>query len=567
MRFCGRRRRIELPRFPASVLLLAAAAAPGVALGAGGYFTEITKQSGLTFVHETGGRGALEMPEIMGAGVAIFDYDKDSDLDLYFTNGSFELSDPSSGKRPWNRLYRREAGGTYTDVTEESGLGDAGYGMGIAIGDYDGDDFPDVFLTNFGSVRLYRNRGDGTFEDVTARARISTPGWPTSASFFDFDRDRDLDLFVVRYVEYSSQKKCTDPAGRPEYCGPKEFPPMSSVLLRNEGDGTFRDVSETAGISSVKAAGLGVVCEDVNDDLWTDVYVANDAYANHLWINQGDGTFLDDALLLGAAFNLQGMAEAGMGLAAADFDRDLDFDLLVTNLRNEHNTLYLNLGPGVGFEDRTAEWNLAAASMQTTGFGTAAFDADLDGRLDIFVANGSVNRGNPWKGVGVPAPWDRYAEPSHLYLQREGHRFELAAEEAGDISSHVELARGAATGDLDEDGDIDLVVATLQGPARIYRNDAPRRGKWLLVDARDDRGRALGARVTVRAGGKSWVGSVNGGSSYLSASDDRAHFGLGEVDSVQSLEVRWPGGRRELFPGGPANRTFTLERGKGESLP
>jgi hypothetical protein len=542
------------------------------AQGAPPWFTEITSEVGLDFVHESGALGGLHMPEIMGAGCALWDYDGDDDLDLYFTNGSFELSDPAgrgkSADRPRDRLFRLEPDGRYTDATEGSGLGDDGYGMGIAVGDYDADGRPDLFVTNVGSDRLYRNLGGGRFADVTEAAGVAGEGWSCSAAFVDFDADADLDLFVTRYVAFDPGKTCTDASGRADYCGPKEFPPVPDVLFRNEGNGTFADVSARSGVASAAAAGLGVVCEDLDGDGSLDIYVANDAYANHLWLNQGDGTFLDDALLLGAAFNQQGMAEAGMGIVAADLDGDVDLDLFITHLRNESDTIFSWDGPDLGFTDRTAERGIVAASMPTTGFGTVALDVELDGDLDLFVANGSVNRGDPWPGTDVPSPWDRYAEPNHLWLN-DGAGFVLAGDAGGTLTARVEVSRGAAAGDVDGDGDLDLLLANVQGPARLYRNDAPRRGRWLLVRPIEPArgGIALGSTVTVRAGERRFLRAVSGGASYLSSCDPRAHFGLGPVERVDEIVVRWADGSRERFPGGAPDREVVVVRGRGESVP
>ncbi|MGH2570673.1 MAG: FG-GAP repeat domain-containing protein, partial [bacterium] len=437
-----------LVRLIPCVLVLPPAA---LAQGAPPWFTEITTEVGLDFVHESAALGGLHMPEIMGAGCAFWDFDGDDDLDLYFTNGSFELSDPEgrgrSVDRPRDRVFRREPDGRYTDATEGSGLGNDGYGMGMAVGDYDGDGRPDLFVTNFGPDRLYRNLGGGRFADVTEAAGVAGEGWSCSTAFVDFDADGDLDLFVTRYVAFDPGKTCTDASGRADYCGPKESPPVPDVLFRNEGNGTFTDVSAASGVAGASAAGLGVTCEDFDGDGRLDIYVANDAYANHLWLNEGDGTFVDDALLLGAAFNQQGMAEAGMGIVAADLDGDADLDVFITHLRNESDTIFSWDGPDLGFTDCSAERGIVAVSMPTTGFGTVALDVELDGDLDLFVANGSVNRGDPWPGAEVPSPWDRYAEPNTLWLN-DGKGFVLAGDEGGTLTRRVEVSRGAAAGDV-----------------------------------------------------------------------------------------------------------------------
>lgn len=380
------------------------------------WLVDVTAERGPHFTHETGATGKLLMPEIMTSGVALFDYDGDGDLDLYFTNGNFELSGAPERGRPVNRLYRLEADGRYVDATDGSGLGDAGYGMGVAVGDVDNDGDVDLYLTQYGSDRLYVNRGDGTFEDATEAAGIDVDGWSSSAVFFDFDRDGWLDLYVARYVRYEPDRKCTDVAGRPSYCSPQVFRPEHDVLLRNAGDGSFIDVTEAAGIRASLGAGLGVVAQDFDQDGWVDVYVANDAHANHLWINKWDGTFRDEAMQRGVAYSMDGQAEAGMGVVAADFDNDLDLDLFVTHLDRETNTLYRNRGNGRSFEDVTGPSGLASSSRTLTGFGTTAFDLELDGDLDLVVVNGRVTRGRPRAASRVGPPWDAFAEPNLIYV-------------------------------------------------------------------------------------------------------------------------------------------------------
>jgi hypothetical protein len=486
----------------------------------------------------------------MGGGAALFDCDGDGDLDIYLTNGGSP-----------NRLYRQEPGGRFVDATADTGLGDSGYGMGVAIGDVDNDGDPDVYLTNYGPDRLYENRGDGTFVDVTEDAGVRVDGWSSSAVFFDFDRDGYLDLFVARYVRYDARKRCTDSAGRPDYCKPQLFSPTPDVLLHNNGDGTFRDVSETAGIRSAVGPGLGVLAEDLDDDGWPDLYVANDGAANHLWINTHAGSFREDALLSGAAYNLEGRPEAGMGVVAADLDQDLDLDLYVTHLDGESNTLYRNRGLQRGFDDGSGAAGLATASMADTGFGTAAVDMELDGDLDLVVVNGRVTRGKPQAGATSRPPWNEFAEPNRLLLNRGDGRFEPAFAWA----ASPEISRGLAVGDVDSDGDLDLLVSNAHGPARLFRNEAPRVGQWLTVRAVDPGlGRlAIGARISLLAGESRMMRTVGRGGSYLSSSDPRAHFGVPEGSKPRSLEVRWPDGTSESFPVGELNQEITVVRGSG----
>ncbi len=533
------------------------------------WLVDVTDRYGLDFVHETGGVGALHLPEIMGSGAALLDIEGDGDLDVYLINGALDLGRSPSAEGPRNRLYRQEDG-RLVDVTEGSGLGDTGYGMGVAVGDVDNDGLDDVYVSNYGRDRIYRNLGGGHFRDETSAAGVSVDGWSASAVFIDFDRDGLLDLYVTRYVAYDPRVKCYDPAGRHEYCGPSAFPGVSDVLLRNEGGFAFRDVSAEAGIGEVSAAGLGVVSDDFNDDGWPDVYVANDADPNQLWINLGDGTFRDEGLIMGAAVNAQGVTEAGMGVVAADFDGDTLPDLFMTHLVNESNTLYRNLGSGLGFEDVTAVSGLATGSAPFTGFGNVAFDAELDGDLDLALVNGRVLRGPLLDNELVP-PWDDYAEPNLLYRNVGDGRFEPAAGEAGEFHRRVEISRGLAIGDLDGDGDGDLLVSNGQGRARIYRNDTPRRGGGIRVEAWDPRlGRlAEGAVVTAEVGDRRLRRVQCRGRGYLSSSEPTVVFGLGEAARAESFVVRWPDGRREEFDGAEvgaeAGAKVRLVRGEGRS--
>ena len=554
------RRRVVL-----SMLIASACLAP--ACGEREWFVEISDEVGLDFVHETGFTGDYHSPEIMGSGAALLDFDGDGDLDIYVTNGNTTLPDAGATTGgPLNQLYRQDADGRFTNVTETSGLGDGGYGMGVAVGDVDNDGDVDVYVSNLGRDNLYRNDGSGKFSNVTEEAGIDVSGWSTSATFLDYDRDGYLDLYVTRYVTYDPDKKCFDPRGRPDYCSPKVFSPLHDVVLHNEGDGTFRDASEEVGISTTLAAGLGVVCDDFDDDGWLDVYVANDAYANQLWINQGDGTFRDKAFVLGAAYNINGEAEAGMGVVAADFDNDGGPDLFMTHLGVESNTLYHNLGGGAGFRDASGESGLGPSSLAFTGFGTAALDVELDGDLDLVVANGRVVRGTAERRTSVPAPLDVYAEPNLFFVNDGSARFTLIERPVASLCATVEITRGLATGDIDRDGDLDILVSNIQGRARLYRNDAPRAGHWLGVRAVDPRLRrdALGARVTIHHGGARQVRTIGGGFSYLSSSAPEAHFGVGESEVVDRIRVRWPDGLTEDFDATPVDRSVTLVRGEGK---
>jgi hypothetical protein len=546
-------------------LLLSAACASTEPQPEPAWLVDVTHESGVDFVHESGATGGLHMPEIVSGGLALFDADGDDDLDLYFVNGSFELGPGNGAGRPVNRFFRQRSAGSFEEATAASGLGDAGYGVGVAVGDVDNDGDADLYLANHGADRLYLNRGDGSFEDGTAQAGIEVGGFSCSAVFCDYDLDGFLDLYVTQYVRYDPAQVCRNGAGQPDYCSPKAHNPAPDVLLRNNGDGSFTDVSEQAGLRAVAGAGLGVVCADFDEDGRPDFYAANDQYPNHLWINRGDGRFAERGLLMGAAYNLEGRAEAGMGVVAADLDDDLDLDLFVTHLGGQTNTFYRNLGGGM-FEDATGVAGLAQSSLPLTGFGAVAADVEQDGDLDLFAANGRVFRAAPVPGSAIEEPWAYFAEPNLFYLNEGGGRFADRQDLAAPFVETVDVSRALAAGDLDGDGDLDLVVTNTQGAARLLRNEAPETGHWLLVRAVDPRYRrdAIGARVTVVAGGRRQRRWITRGGSYLTSSDPRAHFGLGAASSVDRIELLWPDGLAESFTVESVDRVVTLERGTGE---
>ena len=529
------------------------------------WFVDIAAETGLDFEHVHGASGEWSMPEIIGGGAALFDADGDGDLDVYFTNGNGDPANGVPGPTPLrNRFYLQDSPGRFVDATERSGLGDPGYGMGVAVLDIDNDGDLDVYSANYGPDRLFRNRGDGSFEDWTVAAGVAVGGWSTSVAACDYDLDGDLDLYVARYVEYDRGRFCTDPAGRREYCSPEAYPAASDVLLRNRGDGRFEDVSAAVGIDAARGAGLGVICSQLDEDDRPDFYVANDLDANQLWLQQPDGTFRDLALARGVAYNLEGRTESGMGVVAADLDNDADTDLFVTHLTAQSNTLYDNLGGAQGFEDATGVRGLATSSLPFTGFGTAALDIDLDADLDLVVANGRVLRGELHRGANLEPPWDSYAEPNLLYLNDGRGSFTLAP--SGSLPAEVEISRALAVGDVDGDGALDLLVANLSSPPRLYRNIAPRRGEWLAVRAIDPAlGRdAIGARVRL-LGTPAAEREITRSFGYLSASDPVAHFGLGPEPDVQGLLVRWPGGATERFAIEGLNRQIVLRRGEGSA--
>lgn len=567
------RDRLALCTLGASGAVLAGLlAAPEVPL-----FREAAAESGLLFQHLTGATGEFFMPEIMGPGVALLDYDQDGDLDVYAVQGRVlnpgkswtdALFPPPAGYRPGNRLFRNEWIPSrelrFTDVTETAGVGDDGYGMGVAAGDYNNDGYPDLYVTNFGSNLLYRNNGDGTFSDVTRQAGVDDPRWSSSASFLDYDGDGDLDLFVVNYVDFTvrGNKRCYAPTGEPDYCSPSNYRPLPDRLFRNEGQGRWVEVTQSSGISASYGPGLGVIGADFNGDGLLDIYVANDGTENLLWINRGDGSFEEVGLLAGVAYSQDGLPQGGMGVAAGDIDADGDEDLIVTNLTMEGSTLYENDGRGF-FHDASRDFGLHGPSFLSTGFGVQWFDYDNDGWLDLFAVNGAVTVVPPLRGSPYP-----YHQRNQLFRNENG-RFREVTAKAGPALEASEVSRGAAFGDIDNDGDIDIVLSNNNGPLRLLLNQVGSSLPWVSVSlegTRDNR-QGLGARLALIRKGESplWRRAHTDGS-YLSAGDARVHFGLGTKDRITALEVYWPSGARERFSTLAANSLLQLRQGSGEAF-
>jgi hypothetical protein len=453
----------------------------------------------------------------------LFDADGDGDHDLLMTNGNL---DPAEGRiragGPRNAFFLND-GGRFVEATDPSGLGDPGYGMGLAVGDVDNDGDLDVYVANFGPDRLYLNDGHGVFTDGTIAAGLDVGGWSASSTFLDYDGDGWLDLFVTGYVRYQPSKRCTDAAGRADYCGPSVFAPQPDTLLRNRGDGMFDDVTVSSGISRGIGRGLGVVAFDANDDRRLDIYVANDGDPNHLWVQRDDGRFVDEALLHGLAYNLAGETEAGMGVLAEDLDGDAELDLFVTHLTEESNTLYVR--GGAAYADRSAESGLGAGSMPFTGFGVAAIDLELDGDLDLVVVNGRVSGGFDGRDGG--SDWDRLAEPNSVFRNLGGGRFEAVPWQSHGVS------RGIAVADLDGDGDEDWIVTNLQAAPQLWINEPAAPGHWLAIDAPG----APGATVFLDLGGRRLVRRLDPAGSYLSSSEPVARFGLGDVTRVPEVVI------------------------------
>jgi hypothetical protein len=511
------------------------------------------------------------MPRIMGSGGAFLDVDNDGRLDiLLVTNAG-----PRSGS--CNKLYRQKPDGSFADASAGSGLDVAGHGMGVACGDIDNDGWVDVYLSQYGGGRLFRNRGaaDGEwrgFEDVTRTAAVEQPRWGTSCSFVDYDRDGWLDLAVVNYVDYDPSHGCTDAGGKPDYCHPMTFPGTSMRLFRNLGRDAagkwrgFEDATVKAGVAA-PGPGLGIVCADFDGDGWPDILVANDARANHLWLNRKNGTFAEDAALRGVAVHVLGRPQANMGVAWGDVDGDGLHDVFITHLTEESHTLWRQ-GPRGLFLDGTARANLASPRWRGTGFGTVCGDFDHDGWLDLAIANGRVSRGPAQKVAGLDEFWHVYAERNQLFVNEGEGRFRDVSLATAAFSGTPAVSRGLAWGDVDNDGSLDLLVTAVAGPARLYRNVAEKRGRWLMVRALDPalRRDAYGARVSVRAGGRRFIGEVCPGQSYLSSGDPRVHFGLGDVKAIDELRIDWPDGLAETFPAPRLDAAATLYRGKGRKV-
>ena len=529
-------------------LLLAAAK------GADVQFTDITSAAGIDFKHQSSATSNKYLIETMGGGVALFDYDNDGRLDVFFTNGA-RLDDPmAQGALPdksastyWNRLYRQNTEGTFSDVTEKAGLTGMPqnyYGMGAAVGDYDNDGFADLYVTNYGGNTLYRNGGDGTFTDVTKRAGVAAGEWSASAGFVDYDNDGRLDLYVTRYVDWSfeNNRYCGErKPGYRAYCHPDNYAGLTDVLYRNNGDGTFSDVSSKAGIGNPEGKGLGVSFADYDDDGFTDVYVANDSVQCFLYRNNRNGTFTEVGLLAGVGFNEDGKTFAGMGVEFADYDNDGRPDVIVTDLSNERYRLFRQNEDG-SFRDGTNMSGVGAATLPFSGWSTRFFDYDNDGWKDLFVAQGHV-----MDTIEKTSPNLRYLQPP-LLLRNDSGRFVRVM--PGDVFRREWAGRGAAFGDLDNDGDVDVVMSNTGQNAVVLRNDGGNAKRWLgirTVGSRSNRD-GIGSRVRVEtASGLNQYFTVNTAVGYLSASDKRLLVGLGDDSSAKLVEIRWPSGTIQRF--------------------
>jgi len=524
-------------------------------------FTDIASQAGVVFHHTNGASTDKHLVETMGSGAVFFDYDGDGWIDIFLVD-SGSIADPAADRRARHRLFHNRGNGTFEDVTDRSGIQHRAYGMGACAGDYDGDGRPDLFITGYGGNALYHNNGDGTFSDVTAKAHVGESRWGAGCAFADLDRDGDLDLWVANYVDADRAHSpfCGNSrAGVRFYCHPLKYEPLPSTVYRNDGDGAFTDVSASSGVAALRSNGLGVVVTDYDGDGLPDVFVANDTMPNFLFHNLGNMRFKETGLVSGIAVGADGKARAGMGIDTGDYDGDGQVDLVVTNLDFEMHTVNRGLGHGL-FGYATTESGVGFPTLPFVGFGVAFLDFDNDGLLDIAIANGHILDNAPLFRAGAT-----YMQRKLLFRNLANRRFGEVGRLAGPAFSAERVSRGLAVGDIDNDGDLDLLVSNNGQNAELLRNDGGNRANALLVRLRGS-GRnteAIGARVRLTSGSRTQIRDIKAGSSYMSQNDLRAHFGLGTAARADRIEVVWPDGRIESATDVPANQIITIEEGKG----
>ncbi len=523
-------------------------------------FSDVTTSAGITFRHVSGAFGKKYLPETMGSGGAFADLDGDGWQDIVLVNSTTWPGQPARPSLP--AVYRNNHDGTFTDVTRQAGLAAQFYGMGVAAADYDNDGDVDLYVTALGPNRLFRNDGNWRFTEVTARAGVGDPGFSTSAAWFDADADGKLDLYVANYVQWSIDKDlfCTLDGKAKTYCTPESYKGQSGTFYRNRGDGTFEDATRKAGLFDANSKALGVALIDDNGDGRLDLFVANDTQPNRLYRNKGDGTFVDVAVSAGVAFNEAGVARAGMGVDAGDYDASGRQSLIVGNFANEMMALYNNEGTGL-FIDEAPRSTLGRATLLSLTFGCFFFDVDLDGRLDVFSANGHVA-----DDIERVQPKVKYAQPAHLFRNLGERRFADLSAEVGPALTKPVVGRGAAYGDYDNDGDLDVLVTVNNGPARLLRNEGGNRNGFLrvaLVGTSSNRG-GIGAKVTIEVPGrKPFTSLVKTGSSYLSQSELPVTFGLGNASAVTAVIVAWPNGKVERVSVPAVNRLLVIREGSG----
>ena len=554
--------------FKAAAALAALTAAPGLAdtgpgprAGEWPAFVDVAEASGVDLLTVSGTPAKEYIVESTTGGTAVFDYDNDGDVDIFIVNGS-RLGGFENGEEPRAALFRNEGDWRFTDVGTGVGVDHAGWGMGCTPADYNADGWLDLFLANYGPNALYRNSG-GAFTNVASQAGVAHPGWGSAAAFADFDGDGDLDFYLSNYIDFDPEYRPPDPnlcrwRGLDVFCGPTGLAGAGDLFYRNNGPGeswSFSVANEEFGLAAHRYYGLGAVAGDFDNDGDPDLYIANDSTPNLLYRNDG-GRFEETAQLSGAALSENGLEQAGMGIAAGDYDNDGDFDLFVTNFANDYNTLYRNMGDGIFFDASSAA-GLGAASFTELGWGAAFFDADNDGDEDLFVANGHVYPAVDGHGVG-----SSYAQRNQLF-ENDGGGFRDVSDSSGSGFAVAAPSRGSAFADFDDDGDLDLVVVNQDSPPTLLRNDGGNRGNWLQVKLIQEghNTQAVGARVAVVAGGTSQIREVRAGTGYLSQDDTRLHFGLGGERSVEALEIRWPDGKLEVIKDLEVNRLIEVTRG------
>jgi len=561
-------RKSDAPTVPASSSEVASAspspsASPNVPRPSGPIeFTDVTNQAGIHFKHNSGAFGKKYLPETLGNGGAFLDYDNDGWQDIVLVNSS-DWPEHKTAKS-FLALYHNNQNGTFTDVTHQAGLAVEMYGIGLAVADYDNDGNDDLYITCVGPNHLFRNLGNGKFSDVTARAGVGDPGFSTSAAWFDYDNDGNLDIFVANYVEWSveTDQLCSLDGKNKSYCTPQSYKGQSSTLYRNKGNGTFTNVTQTAKLNDPTSKSLGVVMLDYNGDGWMDLFVANDTEPNKLYKNNGNGTFTDEGVAAGVAFSESGTARAGMGADAGDFDGSGRPGIAVGNFTNESMALYRNDGTGL-FTDEAPNSGIGKMSAQSLTFAVFFFDYDLDGLLDVFAANGHVS-----DDISVVQPNVKYAQPPHLFHNKGKKKFEEATTKLGRALQRSIVGRGAAYGDFDNDGDLDLLITANNGPARLLRNDNANQNDLVrikTVGTRSNRD-GIGAKLTLKTSkGAKLFSMVKTGSSYLSQSELPVTFGLGPPEEGRnlSLEIQWPSGQKDVINDLKPNNFLVIQEGKG----